>query len=137
MLRDLFPAGVRSLLRAVLMLLSVLVVLQSNAHLQQLPFRNDVVKDGLTRDGVRAIYQDSGSWLWIATTDGVDGYGGKIFTHDTSTNGLAADSVNDICEDSSGAIWFATDFAGISSFRNGRFRSYLVDSHSKSSPAKK
>lgn len=135
MLRGLYPTGIRSAVRRSLMLGLALVLFQAKVHAQQFPFRNYMVRDGLMRDAVRSIFQDSGSWLWIATTDGVDRYGGGTFTHYTTANGLAADFVNDISEDSSGTIWFGTNFAGISSFRDGHFTNYLVDSASSSSPA--
>lgn len=92
---------------------------------QHFPIRNYSIRDGLTRNAVRAIHQDAGGRMWFASTDGLDRYDGAAFAHFTTADGLANDFVNHITEDSTGTIWIATNFGGLSTYRSGRFAKYL------------
>lgn len=104
----------------------LLLFVTSSALAQQLPFRNYTAKDGLIRNAVRTVCQDSKGFMWFGTTDGVDRYDGATFTHYTTANGLANNFVNKIIEDRDSNLWIATNYAGISNYVDGRFVNYLV-----------
>jgi ligand-binding sensor domain-containing protein len=74
---------------------------------------------GLSNDTVRAILQDRGGFLWIATEDGLsryDGYGFTVFRRDPARqDGLPDNIVTALCEDSRGRLWVGT-LGGLSLF---------------------
>lgn len=94
---------------------------------QQLPLRNYSVKDGLTRNAVRAIAQDNSGWMWFGSTDGLNRYDGATFQVFTTQHGLSDNFINSLAVDSSGALWIATNFGGLVRLQAGRFSSFLVD----------
>ncbi len=66
------------------------------------------VADGLLRDSVYKIKQDSRGFLWFCTVDGISRFDGYGFTNFTTVDGLPARYVNDFLETKSGEIWLAT-----------------------------
>ena len=76
---------------------------------ERLPVKTYTVADGLLRDDVRKIMQDSHGFLWFGTFDGVSRFDGYGFTNFRPEDGLPHRRVNDILETKSGAIWIATD----------------------------
>jgi len=80
-----------------------------SASAEHLAIKTYTVADGLLRDSVQKIKQDSRGFLWFCTAEGIsrfDGYGFKNFT---AADGLPDRHVNDFLETSNGAIYIATD----------------------------
>ena len=82
------------------------------AEAERLPIKTYSVADGLLRDNVFKIKQDSRGFLWFCTAEGVSRFDGYAFTNFTAADGLPDRHVNDFLETKSGAIYLATD-AGI------------------------
>ncbi|MDQ6787423.1 MAG: histidine kinase [Acidobacteriota bacterium] len=86
---------------------TLLVVLPLCA--ERLPIKTYTVADGLLRDSVYKIKQDSRGFLWFCTQEGISRFDGYAFTNFTTDNGLPDRHVNDFLETSKGTIYIATD----------------------------
>lgn len=102
---------------------------------QQYPFQNYSARDGLLRNAVRTICQDSRGFMWFGTTDGISIYDGATFTHLTTTEGLPHNFINHIFRDTSGTIWVATNFAGLCRYRDGAFSNFKVQQETRGTSA--
>jgi len=82
------------------------------SNISSIKFKNLSVKDGLSRNWVKCIYQDSYGFLWFGTEDGLnkyDGYTFKIYKHNSSyKNSLNHNNINLIYEDCEGTLWVGT-----------------------------
>ncbi len=76
---------------------------------ERLPIKTYTVADGLLRDGVYKIKQDSRGFLWFCTAEGISRFDGYAFTNFTTSDGLPERHVNDFLETKKGEIWIATD----------------------------
>src|SRR6478609_9347707 len=73
------------------------------------PVKTDTVADGLLRDSVYKIKQDSRGFLWLCTPEGISRFDGYGFTNFTTEDGLPDRHVNDFLQTSTGEIYLATD----------------------------
>jgi ligand-binding sensor domain-containing protein len=76
---------------------------------EQLPIKTYTTADGLLRDEVNRIKQDSRGFLWFCTNDGLSRFDGYGFTNYTTDDGLPHRVVNDLLETRSGVLWIATN----------------------------
>ncbi len=76
---------------------------------ERLPVKTYTVADGLLRDNVLKIKQDSRGFLWFCTAEGVSRFDGYAFTNFTTADGLPDRYVNDFLETKNGRIYIATD----------------------------
>lgn len=76
---------------------------------ERLPIKTYTVADGLLRDNVSNIKQDSRGFLWFCSAEGISRFDGYVFTHFTVNDGLPERHVNDFLETRNGEIWIATD----------------------------
>src|SRR5215813_3988371 len=72
---------------------------------ERLPIKTYTVADGLLRDTIYKIKQDSRGFLWFCTAEGVSRFDGYSFTNFTVTDGLIGGNVNDFLETDSGDIY--------------------------------
>ncbi|MBA3805413.1 MAG: hypothetical protein H0X14_06840, partial [Acidobacteria bacterium] len=88
-----------------------------------LPVRMYTTADGLPRDAVTHIEQDSRGFIWLIASDGISRFDGYRFTNYTTDDGLPDRRVNDLLETRSGVYWIATE-AGLCRFNptGGRVR---------------
>ncbi|MEO8572680.1 MAG: two-component regulator propeller domain-containing protein [Pyrinomonadaceae bacterium] len=89
--------------------LLVILLLFNLVTAERLPVKTYTVADGLPRDSVRKIKQDSRGFLWFCTLDGISRFDGEAFTNFTTGDGLPERHVNDFLESKTGTIWVATD----------------------------
>jgi ligand-binding sensor domain-containing protein len=89
-----------------------LSILFLTAHAEHLPIKTYSVADGLLRDNVSRIKQDSRGFMWFCTVDGISRFDGYAFANFTTDDGLPDRHVNDFLETKGGAIYLATD-AGV------------------------
>lgn len=75
---------------------------------ERLPVKTYTVADGLLRDNVYRIKQDSHGFLWFCTVDGISRYDGYEFINFTTADGLPDRHVNDFLETRTGTILLAT-----------------------------
>jgi len=76
---------------------------------EQLPIRPYTTADGLARDFVSCIVQDSRGFLWFCTGEGLSRFDGYSFTSFGREAGVPGRSVTDLIEARDGTIWVATD----------------------------
>jgi ligand-binding sensor domain-containing protein len=76
---------------------------------ERLPIKTYTVADGLLRDNVYKIKQDSRGFLWFCTVEGISRFDGYTFTNFTVADGLPDRRVNDFLETKDGSIYMATD----------------------------
>ena len=82
---------------------------------EQLPVKTYTTADGLLRDQVNRIKQDSRGFLWFCTEEGLSRFDGYQFTNYTTNQGLPHRLVSDILETRDGEYWIATG-GGLSRF---------------------
>jgi ligand-binding sensor domain-containing protein/signal transduction histidine kinase len=98
----------RIALNAVL-LASFMGAVASCALAERLPVKTYTIDDGLPRDLVTKIIQDSRGFLWFGTPDGLSRFDGYTFTNYGTDQGLPDRQVVDIIEARDGIYWIATD----------------------------
>jgi ligand-binding sensor domain-containing protein/two-component sensor histidine kinase len=88
---------------------ALFLILSLNAKAEHLPIKTYTVADGLLRDTVSKIKQDSRGFLWFCTGEGVSRFDGYSFTNFTTDDGLPDRTVNDFLETRNGEIYVATN----------------------------
>src|SRR5260370_36695576 len=78
----------------------------------QLPIKTYTTADGLARDHVTRIVQDSRGFLWFCTAEGLSRFDGYQFINYGTRQGLPNRAVNDLLEARDGTYWVAT-FGGL------------------------
>src|SRR5258708_5957749 len=89
-----------------LLLLSV----SASVHAEQLPLKTYTIADGLARDSVNWIMQDSLGFLWFCTSEGLSRFDGYTFTNYGVDQGLPSREVNYMIEAHDGVYWIATSY---------------------------
>jgi len=89
--------------------LIVIVCLANFGLAERFPVKTFTAANGLLRDSVTKIRQDSHGFLWFCTADGVSKFDGYGFTNFTTDDGLPDRHVNDLYQTSDGTIFIATD----------------------------
>ncbi len=89
--------------------LAIMFLCVSTFYAERLPVKTYTVADGLLRDSVYKIKQDSRGFLWFCTVEGISRFDGYAFTNYTVADGLPERHVNDFLETKNGEIWIATD----------------------------
>ena len=80
----------------------------SCVNAERLPVKTYTVADGLQRDQVFRIRQDSRGFLWFCTLEGISRFDGVAMTNFTVADGLPDRVVEDFLETSGGTIFIAT-----------------------------
>ena len=75
---------------------------------ERLPVKTYTTADGLPRDIVYRIKQDSRGFLWFCTAEGISRFDGVAMTTFTTADGLPNRFVEDFLETRSGTIYIAT-----------------------------
>jgi len=83
---------------------------------EQLPIKTYTTADGLARDQINRIVQDSHGFLWFCTAEGLSRFDGYKFTNYTTDQGLPSRAIDDFLETHSGEYWVATG-NGVSRFK--------------------
>jgi ligand-binding sensor domain-containing protein len=99
----------RRLLEGILSQLLLLQVLSLLSFAEQLPVKTYATSQGLPRDDVTLVRQDSRGFLWVAAGDGISRFDGYKFRTYTTDDGLADRRVNDFLETKTGVYWIATE----------------------------
>lgn len=103
-------------------------------HAEQLPVKTYTTSDGLPRDAVTLIKQDSRGFIWMIAGDGISRFDGYRFINYTTDDGLPDRRVNDLLETRSGVYWLATE-SGLCRFNPMGSRLRNTDSGLAASPS--
>jgi len=96
-------------LRQIVLLSILLICSYTTISAQQYNFIKYNVQEGLPQSQVYDLYQDSKSYLWMATQGGgVCAFDGVAFNTLTMKDGLPSNYVHTIYEDKNNDIWFGT-----------------------------
>ena len=79
------------------------------AYAEILPIQSYTTANGLARDLVGCIVQDSRGFLWFCTGEGISRFDGYSFTSFGRMDGLPGRAAADLIEARDGTIWVATD----------------------------
>src|SRR5262245_36700092 len=85
------------------------IVLAGTASSERLPIKVYTTVDGLPRDHINRVVQDSKGFLWFCTSEGLSRFDGYKFSNYTTDQGLPSRQVNDFLETRNGTYWVATD----------------------------
>src|SRR6476469_10411434 len=79
------------------------------SQVNNIRFGELTTKDGLSKNQVNKIFQDSKGFMWFCTKDGLNRYDGSkvtVYRNDPSDpNSLISNTVKSMCEDSKGNLW--------------------------------
>jgi ligand-binding sensor domain-containing protein/two-component sensor histidine kinase len=90
----------------------------------RLPIKTYTTADGLARDHILAIFQDSHGFLWFGTAEGLSRFDGYQFANYRVEQGLPSNVITDFLETRSGVYWVATN-GGLCRFDPGGAREPL------------
>ena len=93
----------------ILWLLFLLSATLLSGRAEQLPIRIYTTADGLPRDNVSYIKQDSRGFLWVFTGEGLTRFDGYNFITYTTDDGLPDRRVYKMLETRRGVYWLATE----------------------------
>lgn len=96
------------LFRSICLLLICLVVGSISLRSEQLSVKKYTIADGLARDFVNRIRQDSNGYIWFCTTEGISRFDGYTFANYGISDGLPHRIVSDVLETRNGEYLFAT-----------------------------
>ncbi len=88
--------------------LAALFLAPSLLEARRLPIKTYTTADGLARDYVICIVQDSHGFLWFCTAEGLSRFDGYQFTNYRTEQGLPGNAVADFLETRQGVYWIAT-----------------------------
>src|SRR5713101_7601903 len=106
----------KAICRLVMLTASLVVTGFVAAVAEQLPIKTYTTADGLARDQINRIVQDSHGFLWFCTAEGLSRFDGYKFTNYTTDQGLPSRAIDDFLETHSGEYWVATG-NGVSRFK--------------------
>jgi len=104
------------------LLLFFLLIFDTIALSQKLPFRKFLDQNGLPSPIVYCIFQDSRGYLWIGTENGLSRFDGVEFKNFKKEDGLVDNKINTIFEDSKGNLWIGTPRGVVNRISTGEFR---------------
>ena len=87
---------------------AVLLLAPSLLDASRLPIKTYTTADGLARDFVTCIEQDSRGFLWFCTAEGLSRFDGYQFANYHVEQGLPSNYVNDFLQTRQGIYWCAT-----------------------------
>ncbi len=87
---------------------AALLLAPSLLDASRLPIKTYTTADGLARDYITCIEQDSRGFLWFCTAEGLSRFDGYQFTNYSVGQGLPANYVSDFLQTRRGVYWCAT-----------------------------
>ncbi len=120
-------------IKYILIFFAQFVTLLAMCQNQQVSFERIGTKEGLSDPNPLCIMQDTHSFIWVGTENGLnrfDGHHFRVFFNDLSDSGsLSNNYVKNLFEDQQGNIWIATHGGGLNKFdrKTNRFKRYLHD----------
>lgn len=84
--------------------------------------------DGLPQNTITSLAQTPDGYLWMGTLEGLVRFDGVQFTrfNTRTTPEIKHNMVARLLSGSNGVLWIATSGGGLTSFKNGEFKSYLT-----------
>jgi PAS domain S-box-containing protein len=89
--------------------LAILLIFAIRAEAERLPIKVYTTADGLVRDQIVHLLQDSRGFLWFCTSEGLSRFDGYAFVNYGVEQGLPGREVTDLIETRAGNYWVATN----------------------------
>jgi signal transduction histidine kinase/ligand-binding sensor domain-containing protein len=123
------------------LLLAFSLVAQPVAFAERLPIKTYTTEDGLIRNLVRQIMQDSNGYLWLVTPSGLSRFDGYEFKNFAVGQNALLFLFWRMIEDRRGGYWIATGGGGLYRFHpqaptkdaDSRFQLYTLDANPRAS----
>ncbi|TLX77497.1 serine/threonine protein phosphatase [Labilibacter sediminis] len=100
---------------------------------QRISVSTYTIHNGLSGNGITAVFQDSKGLLWIGTEDGLnryDGYSFKIYRHNLEDNtSISGNYIQSITEDYQGNLWVGTIGSGLNKWVRETDSFVTIDKH--------
>ena len=118
--------------------LAALLLVAALLHAKRLPIKTYTTADGLARDHILCIVQDSRGFLWFCTAEGLSRFDGYQFTNYHTEQGLPGNLVTGFLETRAGDYWISTT-EGLARFDPkgagaARFHRYPLGGEGKPTP---
>ena len=97
------------ILNQLILLCLILVSSTWIASAERLPIKTYTIADGLARNDVGCIKQDSHGFLWFCTGEGISRFDGYSFINYGTNAGLSSRNTNDLIESRNGDYFVATN----------------------------
>ena len=85
-------------LRQIILLIAVLLIVSPSSSAEQLPIKTYTIAEGLARDSINCIVQDSHGFMWFCTPEGLSRFDGYGFANYGPEHGLPSRLVTDLVE---------------------------------------
>jgi ligand-binding sensor domain-containing protein len=92
-------------LRQIILLIAILLIVSPNYSAEQLPIKTYTIAEGLARDSIGCIVQDSHGFMWFCTPDGLSRFDGYGFANYGPEQGLPNRPVTGLVETRDGLYW--------------------------------
>ena len=109
LIMSLADLGVTKLYARLALSTALLMATGDFALAERLPIKTYTTADGLPRDYISRIVQDSRGFLWFCTIEGLSRFDGSSFKNYGTEQGLPSRYVNDFLETRTGVYWVATN----------------------------
>lgn len=86
-----------------------LIFITNFANAEKLPTRIYTIADGLSRDAINCIKQDSRGFMWFGTPEGLSRFDGYEFKNYQQEHGLPHRVIMEFLETRGGKIWIGTE----------------------------
>ena len=98
------------------------------ASAQDITLPRLTTSDGLSQSTIQAILQDRNGFMWFATSDGLNRYGGYefvVYNHDPQNpNSPGSELISCLYEDGDGYLWLCAGSAGLEPGSTAAFVKY-------------
>lgn len=98
----------------IIICLYISIVVSSAVSFPDLRFKHYTVENGMSSNTVYSIAQDSKGFIWLATSNGLNRFDGKMFKvflpNDDKLHQMSSNSINCFVQAADERIWSGTDF---------------------------
>jgi signal transduction histidine kinase/ligand-binding sensor domain-containing protein len=120
------------------LILMLFLPAQSFVFAERLPIKTYTTEDGLIRNLVRQIMQDSNGYIWLVTPSGLSRFDGYEFKNFAAGQNALLSLFWRMIEDRRGGYWIATGGGGLYRFRpqkdaTSQFQLYTLDANPQTS----
>lgn len=111
------PENIDVIIKKIIFVCCMMGCTDGFCQVKDYPFSKLAIQDGLSDNGINAIFKDHQGYIWFGTRSGLnryDGYGVKVFRHDDADPAsLKDDNIGGIFEGPDNKLYISTGTGGI------------------------